>query len=275
MPLRIFKSALIVTLPLAIAGCGGGSGGPQPANGLAFATNENEAGADGIILAPGDTVTTQLNLLRHGLPLNDNTLSNQTVRVEQVDESTIRLAWGDAAGATFLATAADPTRYEHVSNPAIAVTLYPADGNTHVAVMNYEHGTLGYAGSAVFGHLTAPSDLPTGGEVEYQGSALVHAYTDNGMGGHDYDTDIWEMFLTASFDAGGVAGGLDADGTLISIENGTISGNGLHASLAGAGGINGSLSGNFYGTNASEVGGTLELTHDSGVVTGAFIGFSD
>jgi len=275
MPLSILKSALIISLPLAIAGCGGGSGGPQPANGLAFATDENEAGADSIILQPGETVTTQLNLLRHGLSLNENTLSQEMVRVEQVDESTIRLAWGDAAGATFVATAADPTRYESITVPSISVTLYPADGNTHVAAMTYDHELLGLTGSAVFGHLTAPSDLPTGGEVEYQGSALVHAYSDNGMGGHDYDTDIWEMYLAASFDSGMVAGGLDADGSFVSIENGTIIGNGFEASLAGAGGTNGSLSGNFYGTNASEVGGTLELTHGNGVVTGAFIGFSD
>ena len=131
------------------------------------------------------------------------------------------------------------------------------------------------AGSAVYGHLTDPGDIPTSGEIGYLGYASAHILADDGAGGYNYEPEDWIVQLTADFDDSSLTGFFDADGTQMDLVDGQIGGQGVSAGLAGPGGIEGRMSGHFYGQEARAMGGTFDMTFTDGLVTGAWVAAPD
>ena len=124
-------------------------------------------------------------------------------------------------------------------------------------------------GHFVFGETTAT--LPAG-TAEYAGRAYL-----NGFSATDPRNRSWlrgDLSLTADFDSRTVGGTMDTwriytgdtrqyvgINAELAIQNGTITNDGLNAELVGrrdAVGITGSMTGQFFGPDAAEVGGVIE-----------------
>lgn len=144
---------------------------------------------------------------------------------------------------------------------------------------------LGYCASTFqaevfsFGVMTGKADMPTTGTASYAGTmdGFYSAYTQRAVRFHG-DVALVANFETHSLD-GQVTG---ITSTAIFGSNSTfgdmafgatISGNGFEGPASGSAdgiGLTGTVSGSFYGPQATEAGGVLHLTSASGAAVGAF-----
>ena len=141
----------------------------------------------------------------------------------------------------------------------------------HLSVKGWWAGEFGHQrrGHFVFGETTAV--LPAG-TAEYAGRAYLNGFSATAPGDRSWFRG--DLSLTADFDSRTIGGKLDnwriytgtsqqyvgIDSELV-IQNGTITSDGLNAELAGrqlGTGITGSMTGQFFGPGAAEVGGVIE-----------------
>jgi|GEM_PF-2284234 len=129
------------------------------------------------------------------------------------------------------------------------------------------------AGGFVIGDPTAPSDMPRAGSASYEGQAVAVELRDGAVPRSLSGTFAATVdFVTSTVDAG--ADLQDAvDGSSfgrVTMDGLRISGNSF-SGRASAGSRSGTVSGGFAGPDATEIGGSFELTGPS-TVHGAFAG---
>lgn len=125
---------------------------------------------------------------------------------------------------------------------------------------------------------TVATALPTTGTTTFKGGMTGYAVS-KGTGAEVFllgDTNLTADFATQKF-SGGFSNIADADddplGADIEITNGALTSNGFTGDLKFAGGAaakTGTVSGNFYGTDSSELGGVGQIDNDDAVFSFGF-----
>jgi len=133
------------------------------------------------------------------------------------------------------------------------------------------------AGYAVTGLETDPASVATmSGTASYSGVAEIIVVQEDGLGGNDYGFGIGTGNLDANFGTGTISGSISLDesgasdagfeisSTTITIAPTTISGNGFSSTLSGTAADlamtsvdSSSITGTFFGVDASDVGATF------------------
>lgn len=286
---------LIVTMPLfaVLAGCssgGGGGGGNEPAtpepNFVSFSETEDN---DTVVLS-GTTKTASFMTDPDSGDVEIGAIrstQDATATVEYRNDLLSRLAIA-GSGADF--TIDEDAGGSFYDAGGIAVVGESADGDTTIVVVNPDAAGFNYqtygvwssgdasgtAGVGSFGARTGDGNMPAGITAIYSGhsAGLVDVdgatyATDSFIAvGTDFNDVTVESYNTELYD---IATGayLGAGPELNFTADGRITGDGFTALINEVAGT-GSASGQFYGPNAEEVGGTFEASGAGGVYVGAF-----
>ena len=258
----------LMVLPM-IAACGSASGPGPHTNGLAFASAETAANFDEGVIEIGESVTTVLKSSRSaGLqPYNQ---TEAPLVITRLAENDYAITIGNNT-LGFYSDPASPNVLISDINSGVSFTLNPY--LEQVGIIDYVNPY--HEGSAVYGHLTLPSQIPTEGTILYTGYASAHILTEDGAGVQTYSQEDWDVLLHAHFGDSTLSGYFDADGTHVDLTDGLIDGQEVSAGLSGPVGISGEMSGHFYGQDARGLGGDFDLTYAGGLVTGAWVAAID
>lgn len=287
------KVASAVPALLLVAACGGGSGGGSGGgddtvvspNFVSFA----ETSADGTVVMSSHTKTASFSTDSVNGDYDLGALQSSddaTATVRYRNDLLSRLAIsGSGADLTI-----DEDNGGQFYQDGFLVAGETADGNSAIAVVDpaaysFNYQTFGYwsngtnagtVGVGSFGARTGASNMPTGTTASYTGVSVGILDTDGADYGTDsfvdvstdfnnvivvsYDTEIYDLETGANL---GFAGDLDFTAT------GTISGDRFTALINEMSGT-GTVTGQFYGPSAAEVGGTFEAAGSGGTYFGAF-----
>ena len=257
-----------VVLPI-LSACGVASAPGPHSNGLPFASPASEATFDDAVIQIGEKVTTTLKSSRSGgVPPYSQTAIPLTVR--RLAEHDYELVIGNNTWAYHSEPGAPNVLISDV-NSNYTYTLVPF--LEQVGIIAYDQPS--YQGSAVYGYLTDPDQIPTSGNALYVGYAAAHVLTEDGAGAHTYTYEDWTVAIHADFDDSSLTGQFNANGTEIALTGGAIDGQSVSAGLSGPGSISGEMSGHFYGLDAAGMGGEFDLTYTGGMATGAWVAAVD
>ncbi len=264
----------------------------------------NETAGDRLFLVHGDTTLDGSARTATLTTDGDGRVSMGTVGGVEDGSVTLHSNLGSNEGMTFVVgnrttrlREEDGADIEYDNGRRLTIVGTSADGETRAFLGNeialdFDHQSYGLwvsgsgtdsgrIGVGSFGHRTARSDMPGSGTATYRGNSIgVVATADHRDLLLESDVQIETSDFSNVTIASGNTTARQLEGGNAWLANqynfagtGTISGNGFTADLVGTGavtaGATGQAQGNFYGDDASEVGGTFEL-NGSMTYLGAF-----
>ncbi|MDX8353490.1 transferrin-binding protein-like solute binding protein [Cognatiyoonia sp. IB215182] len=270
----LLRSAFVLTGLLALAACGGGGGSSSDdggGGGTTPGTNGLDFGANGQDLSDAE-----------GTAVTMRSASFQAGSGPSIEDATITLDAGFFNGGTanidgrieIFGQSVDITNGAGTlpTGENVVVIFEPGRAGTYAAALEVQvsagTGTINGEQAYVFGFETNPSQIAarTSGRATYSGDFQAFGSID---GSSNTQTEYeGQITIVVDFTGSGNAD-VDLDGTLngatnvdLSADNLPISGNGFTGSLACAAGCSGggsSIDATFYGPDAVEVGGVLDI----------------
>jgi len=286
-PFKANKLLICIAAPLALAGCGGSSGGPAgPGGAVSFTKFPMQAGKTTTIKGNGREAAYTVG--QQGIALSQFGASSPVQADVEMD------ADGDIASVSLKTGSTSKTW--NASNADLA---YAANGKLVVGEAKDGSGSIGFAdpeangfsyqtygawltegatggnvGAFSVGSETAAANIPSSSTATFKGTAggIYADAAGNDLMMADTVLDVDFGAKTAQFSTsntalqnGGAAPNLNMSGNL-SIGAGGLSGNVTTADNSMAG----TADGRFYGPGAEEVGGTFELRGANGAMAGAY-----
>lgn len=282
-------AGFLIVAVSSVAGCGGGDGG-----GTTAFTSFSAIPDNGVTQIEGQAVTASYtaNLTTGDVQVGSVAGPNASTAIVTTRNGEAVRVEISAPGSNFVY---DDSRGDIAIADLGVIGLETADGRSQAVILDNEalgfeyqtfgtwvtgYGTgSGTVGAGSYGARTNSGDLPIGQSASYQGIAVGVARRSDGQ---PYVTAS-EVNVSTNFSTAGISStGTQAvnlnTGAMVSASeldfagSGPVNGSGFRANVSGTG-TSGRADGIFYGPNASEVGGTYQLTGPGGVVhAGAFGG---
>ncbi|MBE9639957.1 transferrin-binding protein-like solute binding protein [Salipiger mangrovisoli] len=291
------KYVCIGTAALALlSACGDGSKSSNSGSAVPGFTSFSAMGtsgdgtyrANGMALSTSYVTDAEGNVTSVGAPVLDRNittdltyaggeLTGATIRTSK-GTITLSTANGDTFDVTsidggFLATSADGDRFLVAADPFQQGYEYQTFGTWQTGMT----GTSRVAGAGSVGSRTSASQMPATGSASYYGDSLGQVITDGqvavttsyiAVDTPDFSTV--EIYSSDTITADPLTGAKIADrADLDFYAAGTVSGTGFAADID-TGVLTGAVDGQFYGSNAQEVGGTFSGTTADSTYIGAF-----
>lgn len=271
MKTSLVKSVIVMAAMLALGACGGGGGSSSDSSGGSTGTNGLSFGANGQELSDAE-----------GRAVTMRSASFEAGDSPSIGDATITLDAGFFNGGRANIDGRIQVFGQNVDitdgagtlqdGEDVRVIFEPGRTGTYAAALEVKvsagRGTINGEQAYVFGFETNPSQIAarTSGMVTYSGDFRAFGFL-NGSSNTQTDYE-GEIRIDVDFSGSGnadvtLAGLLDATADVdLSANNLPISGNGFAGSLtcdAGCSGSGSSIDATFYGPNAVEVGGVLDI----------------
>lgn len=278
------KKLALLSLPLILAACAGGgsSGGGGSASTTPFSSWAAVAPNSTVQLSGGST---QYTYTSTSATLNGQSITGASVTVaENASNIPTSVTIQSAQGASVSVNTANG---DTITTSGGVLSGQSKDGKTQILGISYDYQSFGIwnngsgsgtVGAVTSGNATAAANIPTTGSATFSGKSLG-VYGSNGAGyftAADMTANVnfanrsiaFATTNTTNTDTGAKVAGLNMGGSFAyNAGSGQFSGG-----VGTVNGMSGTGSGQFYGPAATEIGGTVALSGNGGIFTGAFGG---